>query len=70
MKRCTTTNIDVLSIKQSHMPDDIPSRELSDEELEIVIGGQTRESFEHWRCEIINALNYDAIRKDEQRHKG
>ena len=68
MSRCTTTPIDVLSIKQSHMPDDTTNRELSDEELEMVVGGQSHETFEHWRCEIINALNYEALKEDERQY--
>ena len=67
-RRCTTDDATVLSIKRSHMPDDTTSRELTDEELETVIGGRARESFEIWRCEMINELN--AIRKNEQRHSG
>ncbi len=69
MKRssnCTTVNHAVLSIKQSHMPDEFTDRELTDEELELVVGGQTRETYERFRCDVINALNYEALRKDEQ----
>ncbi len=51
-----------------HMPDDTNNRELSDEELEMVVGGQSHEAFEHWRCEIINTLNYEALREDERRY--
>ena len=32
----------------------VTSRELSDTELEYVVGGQTREKFEEWRCNVIN----------------
>jgi len=28
--------------------------ELTDEQLEYVVGGQTREKFEGWRCDMIN----------------
>ena len=65
---CTIGTIDVLSIKQSHMSDDNINRELSDEELEVVVGGQSHETFERWRCEIINTLNYEALKENERRH--
>jgi len=34
----------------------IISGELSDEDLENVIGGQTREELDRWRCKMINKL--------------
>lgn len=36
------------------------SRELTDEELEQVIGGQTRESFEYWAAHV-----YALYRKEQ-----
>ena len=33
--------------------------ELTDEQLETVVGGQTRESFENWRAKTINNLGHD-----------
>ena len=67
---CTITRSAVLSIKQSHMPDKITTNELTDEELELVVGGQSRHAYEQFRCAVINALNYEALRENEQRNKG
>ena len=67
---CTINNTTVLSNKQSRMSDEPTSRELTEEELELVVGGQSRETFERFRCGVINALNYEVLREDEQQQRG
>ena len=52
---CTTKLNTVLSNTRSPMPN-TSDRELTDEELSNVIGGQTRESFDIWRVKLINEL--------------
>ena len=52
---CTTNIINVLSNTRSPMPD-VTNRELTDEELSNVIGGQTPAQFNVWRIKLINKL--------------
>jgi hypothetical protein len=37
------------------------SGELSDENLENVIGGQSREAFERWWCEMMNSRGINKL---------
>ena len=39
------------------------SRELTDEELESVIGGQSREAFLIWKCHRVNEVNASKKRR-------
>jgi len=41
------------------------SRELTDEELELVIGGQTYNQFQLWRIKIINETRADFLKKSQ-----
>ena len=66
---CTTPNNTVLSIKKSHMPDEpTDTTELTLEELELVVGGQTFETYERFRCDVINMLNYEVLKENERRN--
>ncbi len=39
--------------------------ELTEEQLDIVIGGQSRESFENWRAEEVNKHNFDRLGRED-----
>ena len=41
------------------------SRELTDDELELVIGGQTYNQFQHWRVRAINEYRGDLPKKSQ-----
>ena len=69
MSRCCTTDRNaVLSINKSHMPDEPTNRELTEEELKLVVGGQSPKAYERFRCNIINALNYEKLKEHERHH--
>jgi bacteriocin-like protein len=52
---CTIIESNVLSDEELDKLNDV-DKELSDEELENVIGGQSPSAFDHWRCELLNEL--------------
>ena len=63
---CTITNHEVLSYEELHkLNNDV--NELSDEQLEDVIGGQSPEAFSLWRVEMMNTLK---IKVDGKKFNG
>ena len=51
------------------MPENIITKELTEEELELVVGGQTRETYERFKVDVINRLNYEKLRKNEEQRR-